>query len=87
MQHIIRSQESVRSLGAMKALEEIWNPRNDREVGEAHYMDKTGRGSSGGAWKPKIGAKDGSQRWKSKMGAKTHEMDPNAPISSPKSEL
>ena len=40
---------------AMKVLEERWNTGNDREVGESNYMGRTGRGGTGGAWKPKIG--------------------------------
>ena len=38
---------------AMKAQEERWNARNDREVGEANYMGRAGGGGSGGGWKPK----------------------------------
>ena len=33
---------------SMKALEERWNMRNDREVGEANYMGRFGGGGSGG---------------------------------------
>ena len=40
---------------AMKGLEERWNTRNDREVGEANYVGRTGGGSGGGGLKPKIG--------------------------------
>ena len=45
---------------SMKALEERWNMRNDREVGDANYMGRFcggGRGSGGGSglgWEPKV---------------------------------
>ena len=40
---------------AMKGLEERWNTRNNREVGEANYVGRSGGVSGGGGWKPKIG--------------------------------
>ena len=38
---------------AMKALEERWTSRNDREYEEANYMGRGGGGSSYGSYKAK----------------------------------
>ena len=38
----------------MKALEEMWNTWNDREIGKANCVGRGG-GGGGGDWKPKTG--------------------------------
>ena len=60
----------VEIFNSMKALEERWNMRNDREVGEANNMGRFGGGGSGGG--SGSGGDSESEggsgsRWKSKL--------------------
>ena len=52
---------------AMKALEERWNSRNDREYAEANFVGRSGGGGSNGGFKPKMTGRSessgGSNSW------------------------